>query len=74
MGGVSKISDEFSWLASLIALGGAIFLIIKTMLGNLVARSSEIGILKAVGWTEKDVQKRSWAKPCCNRLPVASWV
>ena len=35
MGGVSKISDQFSWLASLIALGGAIFLIIKTMLSNL---------------------------------------
>jgi len=58
MGGVSKISDQFSWLVSLIALGGAIFLIIKTMLANLVARSSEIGILKAVGWTEKDVQKQ----------------
>jgi ABC-type antimicrobial peptide transport system permease subunit len=58
MGGVSKISDQFSLLASIIALGGAVFLIIKTMLGNLVARSSEIGILKAVGWTEKDVQKQ----------------
>ncbi len=58
MGGVSKISDQFSWLASLVALGGAIFLIIKTMLGNLVARSSEIGILKAVGWTERNVQKQ----------------
>jgi ABC-type lipoprotein release transport system permease subunit len=58
MGGVSKISDQFSLLASLIALGGAIFLIIKTMLSNLVERSSEIGILKAVGWTEKDVQKQ----------------
>ena len=58
MGGVSKISDQFSLLVSIIALGGAIFLIIKTMLGNLVARSREIGILKAVGWTEKDVQKQ----------------
>jgi putative ABC transport system permease protein len=58
MGGVSKISDQFSLLASIIALAGAVFLIIKTMLGNLVARSSEIGILKAVGWTEKDVQKQ----------------
>jgi putative ABC transport system permease protein len=58
MGGVSKISDQFSLLASLIALGGAIFLIIKTMLSNLVERSSEIGILKAVGWTERDVQKQ----------------
>jgi putative ABC transport system permease protein len=58
MGGVSKISDHFSLLTSLIALGGSIFLIIKTMLANLVARSSEIGILKAVGWTERDVQKQ----------------
>jgi len=58
MGGVSKISDQFSLLASIIALGGAIFLIIKTMLANLVERSSEIGILKAVGWTERDVQKQ----------------
>jgi putative ABC transport system permease protein len=58
MGGVSKISDQFSLLTSLIALGGAIFLIIKTMLANLVARSGEIGILKAVGWTESDVQKQ----------------
>jgi putative ABC transport system permease protein len=58
IGGVSKISDQYSLLASIIALGGAIFLIIKTMLSNLVERSGEIGILKAVGWTEKDVQKQ----------------
>jgi len=58
MGGVSKISDQFSLLASIVALGGAIFLIIKTMLSNLVERSREIGILKAVGWTERDVQKQ----------------
>lgn len=58
MGGVSKISDQFSLLISIIALGGAISLIIKTMLANLVARSSEIGILKAMGWTERDVQKQ----------------
>jgi putative ABC transport system permease protein len=58
MGGVSKISDQFSLLISLVALGGAFFLIIKTMLGNLLERSREIGILKAVGWTGKDVQKQ----------------
>jgi putative ABC transport system permease protein len=58
MGGVSKISDQFSFIVSLIALGGAIFLIIKAMLSNLIERSREIGILKAVGWTERDVQKQ----------------
>jgi putative ABC transport system permease protein len=58
MGGVSRISDQFSLLASLVALGGAVFLIIKTMLSNLVERSREIGILKAVGWTERDIQQQ----------------
>jgi putative ABC transport system permease protein len=58
MGGISRISDQFSLLASLIALGGAVFLIIKSMLATLVERSREIGILKAVGWTEKDVRKQ----------------
>jgi putative ABC transport system permease protein len=58
MGGVSRISDQFSLVVSLVALGGAIFLIIKTMLSNLVERSREIGILKAVGWTGGDVQRQ----------------
>jgi putative ABC transport system permease protein len=58
MGGVSKISDQFSFIVSLIALGGAIFLIVKAMLSNLIERSREIGILKAVGWTERDIQKQ----------------
>jgi len=58
MGGVSKISDQFSFIVSLIALGGAIFLIVKAMLSNLVERSREVGILKAIGWTERDVQKQ----------------
>jgi putative ABC transport system permease protein len=62
MGGVSKISDQFSYIVSLIALGGAVFLIVKAMLSNLVERSREIGILKAVGWTEKDVQKQLMAE------------
>jgi putative ABC transport system permease protein len=58
MGGVSRISDQFALVVSLVALAGAIFLIIKTMLGNLVERAREIGILKAVGWTGADVRKQ----------------
>jgi putative ABC transport system permease protein len=58
MGGVSRISDQFALVVSLVALAGAIFLIIKTMLANLVERAREVGILKAVGWTGADVRKQ----------------
>jgi putative ABC transport system permease protein len=58
MGGVSRISEQFSFLASMIALGGAVFLIVKSMVSSLAERSREIGILKAVGWTERDVRKQ----------------
>jgi putative ABC transport system permease protein len=58
MGGVAKVSARFALLTSLVALLGAIALIIKTMLANLAARSNEIGILKAVGWTRKDIHKQ----------------
>jgi putative ABC transport system permease protein len=58
MGGISRISNQFAMVVSLVALGGAILLIIKTMLANLVERSREIGILKAVGWTGADIRKQ----------------
>lgn len=58
MGGVSMISDRFSLIASLVALMGAVLLIMKTMLSNLLERSREIGILKAVGWNQGEIQKQ----------------
>lgn len=58
MGGVSRISDQFALVVSLVALAGAVFLIIKAMLANLVERAREIGILKAVGWTGADVRRQ----------------
>jgi ABC-type antimicrobial peptide transport system permease subunit len=58
MGGVSMISDRFSLIASLIALVGAVLLIMKTMLSNLLERAREIGILKAVGWSHGEIQKQ----------------
>jgi len=58
MGGVSMISGRFSMIASVVALLGAVLLIMKTMLSNLVERSREIGILKAVGWTHGEIQKQ----------------
>ncbi|WP_457551499.1 ABC transporter permease [Desulfobacula sp.] len=58
MGGVSMISEKFSLIASMIGLIGAVLLIIKTMISNLVERSYDIGILKAMGWTRADIQRQ----------------
>jgi putative ABC transport system permease protein len=58
MGGVSKVSEKFALIASVVGMVGAILLIMKTMLSNIVERSQEIGILKAVGWTQQDVQRQ----------------
>ena len=56
MGGVSLISGQFALVASGVALLGAILLILKSMTASLVERTTEIGVLKAVGWRKRDIQ------------------
>jgi putative ABC transport system permease protein len=62
MGGVSMISERFSIIASIVGLLGAVVLVMKTMIANLVERSQEIGILKAVGWTRQEIQMQLTAE------------
>jgi putative ABC transport system permease protein len=68
MGGVSMISERFSLIASMVGLIGAALLIIKTMLSNIVERSHEIGILKAVGWTQQEIQNQLMAEAFIQTL------
>jgi len=68
MGGVSMISEKFSFIASMVGLLGAALLIMKTMIANLVERSNEIGILKAVGWTQQEIQKQLTAEAFVQTL------
>ena len=68
MGGVSMISEKFSLIASMVGLIGAALLIMKTMIANLVERSHEIGILKAVGWTQQEIQKQLTAEAFIQTL------
>jgi putative ABC transport system permease protein len=68
MGGVSMISEKFSLIASMVGLIGAALLIMKTMIANLVERSHEIGILKAVGWTQQEIQKQVTAEAFIQTL------
>ncbi|MDR2892528.1 MAG: ABC transporter permease [Deltaproteobacteria bacterium] len=56
MGGVSVISGWFSRIVSAAALLGAGLLVLKSMTASLVERVPEIGVLKALGWTERNIQ------------------
>ena len=55
LGSLFALSDKFTLAASFIAIIVAILIAFKTMAGNISERAREIGILKAVGWTNKNV-------------------
>jgi len=55
LGSLFALSDKFTMAASLIAMLIAILIAFKTMAGNISERTREIGVLKAVGWTHRNV-------------------
>jgi putative ABC transport system permease protein len=55
LGSLFALSDKFTLAASLIAVIVAILIAFKTMAGNIAERAKEIGVLKAVGWTNRNV-------------------
>jgi putative ABC transport system permease protein len=55
LGSLFALSDKFTLAASLIAIVVAILIAFKTMAGNIAERAKEIGVLKAVGWTNRNV-------------------
>ena len=55
LGSLFALSDKFTLAASLIAIIVAVLIAFKTMAGNIAERAREIGVLKAVGWTHRNV-------------------
>lgn len=55
LGSLFALSDKFAVAASLIALIVAVLIAFKTMAGNVAERAREIGVLKAVGWSNRNV-------------------
>ena len=55
LGSLFALSDKFTLAASLIAIIVAMLIAFKTMAGNIAERAKEIGVLKAVGWTNRNV-------------------
>jgi putative ABC transport system permease protein len=55
LGGLFALSDKLALAASLIALVITVLIVFKSMAGNIAERVREIGVLKAVGWTDRNV-------------------
>ena len=55
LGSLFALSDKFSSVTSLIAVIVTLLIVLKTMAGNVTERSTEIGVLKAMGWSNRNV-------------------
>lgn len=55
LGSVFALTDRFSLAVSMLALVGAFVLVARTTAANVRERKPEIGTMKAVGWTRKDI-------------------
>lgn len=62
LGSLFALSDKFALIISLIAAAVTVLVVFKTMAGNLAERAREIGILKAVGWSNGDVIRQITAE------------
>ena len=57
MGGIARVSDRFTGVASLAALLGGLALTWLALSASVAERTREIGVMKAVGWTAGQVAR-----------------
>jgi ABC-type antimicrobial peptide transport system permease subunit len=55
LGSLFALSDKFSLVTSLIAVVVTLLIVLKTMAANIAERAAEIGVLKAMGWSNGNV-------------------
>jgi putative ABC transport system permease protein len=55
---VVPITQDGAWAISLIILISAVLFALKSQFTSVVERTKEIGILKAIGWTDSDITKQ----------------
>jgi putative ABC transport system permease protein len=55
---VVSITEDSAWMTSIILLVSVTLFSIKSQFGSVVERTKEIGVLKAIGWTDSDITKQ----------------
>jgi putative ABC transport system permease protein len=55
---VVNITEDSAWIISIVILVSATLFSIKSQFGSIIERTRDIGILKAMGWTDVDITKQ----------------
>jgi putative ABC transport system permease protein len=55
---VVPINEDSAWAVSVVVLVSVMLFALKSQFASVVERTKEIGILKAIGWTDTDVMKQ----------------
>ena len=55
---VVSITEDGAWATSIVLLVCVTLFSLKSQFGSVVERTKDIGILKAVGWTDSDITKQ----------------
>jgi ABC-type lipoprotein release transport system permease subunit len=71
LGSLFALSDKFALTVSFIVIITTVLITFKSMAANVAERRSEIGVLKAVGWTSRQVAMQITAESVCQCLIAA---
>jgi ABC-type antimicrobial peptide transport system permease subunit len=55
---VIPITEDSAWALSVVVIASVMLFALKSQLASVLERTKEIGILKAIGWTNSDVTKQ----------------
>ena len=55
---VVSVTDDSAWAISVVLLVCVMLFALKSQFASVVERTKEIGILKAIGWTDSDIMKQ----------------
>jgi putative ABC transport system permease protein len=55
---VVSVTEDSAWAISIVLLTCVTLFSLKSQFGSVVERTKEIGILKAIGWTDSDITKQ----------------